>query len=523
MRGDPTGGVASSAPLTGISGEQRGFHFKSYVYVPTSASDADITTAIQTQVKTAIGALEQPQVIFDDLDAENNLDPTKWTRTTLRVVDPTGATPPSTVLRVDFPYDDVAVVSDTLSKSSSIDFTVLFGDFTPNLTTLNTDCSNDPTTDPGSFFYGYEPQLSTCQTLIENELTAIQTEEQTLAGATLTIGPHEAGRWFLPLSAQLDPPQLPAHPYSPEYERLYGLGTSKSQLVIYDFHGVDTDETDPDDLFGQEAIKFLRALLTAQPNFRPTFTNPFAMLESITVNGTALQNVTYSQMFSWLLDQNDYPPEVGTDAAQILALRQQAMAMFTERWIYWDLPVVVTDPNGNAKSITIEVRFFHGNEVGTPQIQQAAQWRYLEAFWYGDVFLYTGHSHFGNGPLEPTLYGPQNFNSNYQIMLINSCISYNYYHQDFIGMKPGGTENLDMVVNGLPAYVDDLGLATAGFVTTLIDGKQATYPDLLKAMEVNLPWASNYEPMRVVDGELDNTFSQAVTPLTVKVQPPVYP
>jgi hypothetical protein len=442
----------------------------------------------------------------------------------MSVVDPTNpSAAPTSILRVTYPYNDVAVVTDTLSKSSAVDFTILANNYLPNLTTLLADCSNDPTTDPGSFWYGYQPTLPACQTLIQNELSAIQTEEQALGGATLTIGPHEAGRWFLPLTAKLDPPSLPGHAYYPEYERLYGVGTSKSEMLVYSFHGVDTDETNPDDILGQEAIKFLRTLLTAQPNFRPVNTNPYALLEDIYVNGAKLANVTYSQMFSWIIDQNGYPPEVGTDAAAILALRQQAMAKFTERWIYWDLPVTVATQDGTSKTVTIEVRFFYGYEVGSPDIQQHAQWRYLEAFWYGDVFLYTGHSHFGNGPLEPTLYGMQNFNSNYQIMLVNSCISYNYYHQDFIDMKPGGSLNLDMVVNGLPAYVDDMGIATGNFLTSLISQTPQTYVQLLTAMEVNLPWASNYDPMRVVDGELDNVFSQVATPLTVTAGAPVYP
>jgi hypothetical protein len=247
------------------------------------------------------------------------------------------------------------------------------------------------------------------------------------------------------------------------------------------------------------------------------------MLEDISVNGQNVPGVTYPQMFSWLVDKTGYPAAVGSDPKLILALRKQAMAKFTERWIYWDLPLTITDSSGNARNVTVEVRFFYGYEVGSPQIQQQAIWRYLEAFWYGDVFLYTGHSHFGNGPLEPFLYGPQNFNSNYQIMLVNSCISYNYYHQDFLDMKPGGTKNLDMVVNGLSAYVQDMGIETGNFLTSLIDGKQHTYVDLLKAMELNEPWGNAYDPMRVVDGELDNVFSQAKTPLSVSVLPPVYP
>jgi len=521
---------STSQDLTGAQSEQRGFHFKSYVYVPTTASQSDIQAAIAMQVKSGLGALQVPEVIFNDLDA-TNIDPSLWTYTTVTVVDPTNtATPATQVQRVDFAYNDVADVTDTLSGTSTINFTLLFDNYLPNLTTLLADCSDDPTTDPGSFWYGYEPTLPACTTLINTELSTIQTEEQalaTLGDGPTTIGPHEAGRWFIPLTATLDPPSLPGKDYYPEYDRLYGVAPSstpnKKQLLIYDFHGVDTDETDPDDILGQEAIKTLRTMLQAQPNFRPVNTNPFAMLESISVNGQALANVTYEQMFSWLVDKTNYPAEVGTDAGAILALRQQAMAKFTERWIYWDLPLTVSDSDGNTNTITVEVRFFYGYEIGSDAIQQQAQWRYLEAFWYGDVFLYTGHSHFGNGPLEPTNYGPQNFNGNYQIMLVNSCISYNYYDQNFLDMKPGGSQNLDMIVNGLPAYVQDMGIATGRFMTGLIDGQQHTYLELLTMMELNEPWSSAYDPMRVVNGELDNVFTETATPITVTVGAPVYP
>jgi hypothetical protein len=229
-------------------------------------------------------------------------------------------------------------------------------------------------------------------------------------------------------------------------------------------------------------------------------------------------------MFSWILDQNTYPPEVGTDATAIAALRAQAIAKFTERWIYWDLPLTVKNASGTTSTITVEVRFFYGDEASTPTAQQNAEWRYLEAFWYGDVFLYNGHSHFGNGPLDPQHYGPQNFNANYQLMLVNSCLSYNYYHEDFFTYKPGGTQNLDMIINGLPSYVWGGGEATGNLLVGLLDGKQETYKQLLKLMEIDTPWGQNdYEPMRVADGELDNVFSQAKTPLSVAVLPPVYP
>jgi hypothetical protein len=184
----------------------------------------------------------------------------------------------------------------------------------------------------------------------------------------------------------------------------------------------------------------------------------------------------------------------------------------------------VTDASGNAKNLTVEVRFFHGDEASNPDALQHAEWRYYEAFWYGDVFLYNGHSHFGNGPLDPQHYAAQNFNDRYQLVIVNSCISYNYYHEDFFRMKPGGTKNLDMIVNGSPSYVNESGTAVANLVTALLDGGQHSYKELLDAMRVDEPWGeTGYDPMRVADGELDNVFSQSKTPLAVKVLPPLYP
>jgi hypothetical protein len=227
-------------------------------------------------------------------------------------------------------------------------------------------------------------------------------------------------------------------------------------------------------------------------------------------------------MFAWLLDKSGYPAEVGSDAAKIADLRRQAIQKLTERWITWDLPITVKSAGGQ-KDLTVEVRSFYGYEDGSAEARQHAQWRYLEAFWHGDVFLYNGHSHFGHGPLEPTLYGPQNFNDRYQIMLVNSCISFNYYHQDFLAMKPGGSRNLDMVVNGLPSYVWGGGTVAARMLTGLIDGTQKSYRELLTGMRLDTPWGERaYDPMRVVDGELDNVYAKAATPLALTVRPPVY-
>jgi hypothetical protein len=40
---------------------------------------------------------------------------------------------------------------------------------------------------------------------------------------------------------------------------------------------------------------------------------------------------------------------------------------------------------------------------------------------------------------------------------------------------------------------------------------------------LNLPWGENdYDPMRVVDGELDNVYSKSKSPITLVVGAPLY-
>lgn len=524
----PQDGDQSDDALTGTTSAERGIHFQGYVYVDAAADDATIGQAVARQVKTAIGALRNPKVSLNDRAARTNLDKSKWTRTQVTVVDPAKPTAPGkSLLKVTYRYDDKAVVTNTLATRSSVDFTMLAGDYAANFQAIKGSCSDDQTTDADSLWFHFTPQQTACKTAIQNEARAITTETQARRSAgAAKIGPREAGRWFLPVTAKLDAPALPAVKFAPEYDRLYGLGTSKDKVIVYAFLGVDgyaaADAYNPDDALGQEAVKFLRTMLSAQPNFRPVKTEPGAMLLDLFVDGKKLDGVTYERMFQWVVDKTGYPAEVGTDTARITDLRKQVMAKFAERWIYWDLPVTVRD-GATDKNVTIEVRSYYGQEDGSPDARQHAQWRYLEAFWYGDVFVYNGHSHFGHGPLEPTNFGPQNWNDRYQIMAVNSCVSYNYYHQDFLQMKPGGSKNLDMVVNGLPSWVLGGGEAMARLVTGLIDGSQKSYVDLLQSMRLDMPWGEKaYDPMRVVDGELDNVYDAKKRPLTLTVGAPVY-
>jgi hypothetical protein len=242
-----------------------------------------------------------------------------------------------------------------------------------------------------------------------------------------------------------------------------------------------------------------------------TFTNPQANLLDFSLKG-ATKTATYEDVFSWVIDGSGFPANAA-DAASREALKQQVIDHFAERWVYWSLPVRVTR-GSETRDMTVEIRTFWGYEDGKPEYRQQATWRYLEGMWNSDVFLYQGHSHFGHGPLEPTNYTGQNFPDRYQAMLINSCVSFNYYDVDFLQMHPSGSRNLDIVVNGLPAYWTMLGKASASYVLGLIDGargpKPMSWQDILQSMVVAPPWApTGYDPMRAVNGETDNSYAPA--------------
>jgi hypothetical protein len=379
-------------------------------------------------------------------------------------------------------------------------------------------CSDDPAAEANSLWYHYAPGRSACRTRIAAETAAIAAATESLDDADSQIAAADADRRFVSVRATLTPVDDAPDLY-PEYDRLWGFRGDpwRRSLVVYSFVGVDRDEADPADNGLVEYLRFERTLRTRYPGLRVISTEPFAMLLDFWIDGDKLDGVTFDDVERWVIDGEGFPAQVGSDAGKRAQLLAQVIARFSERRIDWALPVQVSDGD-TSRDMTLELRTFYGREDGGPEVRQHAQWRYLEAFWYGDVFAYTGHSHFGYGPLEPNLYRGGNFPDRYQVMLVNSCLSFNYYDQDFLAMHPGGSANLDVVVNGLPAYWRGMGEASGKYVIGLTDGENRTWREVLGGMKVNLPWVSSYDPMRAVNGELDNEYDGAAQPLTVTAE-----
>src|SRR5262249_32924922 len=148
------------------------------------------------------------------------------------------------------------------------------------------------------------------------------------------------------------------------------------------------------------------------------------------------------------------------------ALRAAVADKLAKHWLRFEAPVSVKIGSEAAKDVTIVVNVYYGAETDDSPHRRALK--------TSDVVVYNGHSYIGYGPLDPSRYRATDFPSSYQIFFFNSCVSFNYYEQDFFKLKDGGTANLDTVTNGIETWLNGSGRATGRFVATLINGKQAS-------------------------------------------------
>ena len=169
-------------------------------------------------------------------------------------------------------------------------------------------------------------------------------------------------------------------------------------------------------------------------------------------------------------------------------------------WVTFEAPVSVKVGAEAEKQATVKIIGYFGAESGSTPHKFGLK--------NSDVFIYNGHSYIGYGPLDPSNFSAADFPKSYQIMFVDGCVSYNYYEKDYIPLKEGGTQNLDLITNGVEAPSYRSGYALGRFVATLLNGKQASYRELLDA-------ASATDALRVVDGEVDNLYTPAKKPIVV--------
>ena len=101
----------------------------------------------------------------------------------------------------------------------------------------------------------------------------------------------------------------------------------------------------------------------------------------------------------------------------------EVVKQFAERivdhWVTFRVKGRVKIGTKREKDVEIRLQTYFGEAYSTDPFKFAIK--------NSDVFLYNGHSMIGFGPLDPKNFSAADFPASYQILFIDSCISYNYY------------------------------------------------------------------------------------------------
>jgi len=415
------------------------------------------------------------------------------------------------VRRVEYTYRARALVEKSLASKTSFGLALLMGDYQSFVSEILQDCVESYEHDQefaSSFWYVWFPGASACKTRIDSETQAIQSERQGLVVGQL--GELEFARRYLPVNAQLDPAAGPRTTY-PEYDQLYGLNEpGKKDLVVYQIVGVASHDGDPEsdrfanDLGFAEFFKTLKVLADRWPSLKVSSASSVDPL-TVTFNGQSYSG-TFGDLYSWVVNRSGFPAGIASSDRD--AFRRAIHDHVLLKWIRLEVPLTVRSGQ-TSRQLTLQLRLLFGTESSW-----SVRSYFKEAFKNGDVVLYDGHSYIGSGPLDPGNYSPSDFAGRYQIFFFNSCVSFNYYSVDYFDHKAGGSKNLDLVTNGVEVWIQDGGKSMGQFIVALLDGKQNTWLDVLKKTQISTYYGV-HDPNRAVDGEQDNLYDPAATPISV--------
>jgi len=503
--------------LTSLTALARTLQFAGYVYVDTFASDATILQAMRKQTQSAFGALREANVGVNSRELKD-IDFSTAVKVPVDVVDPkTPGSGTKKMLRVSYKYTDTALVPKSMAKRSSIALGLLFGNYWSQNTKILKECtSNDKHAQEfaSSIWYVFNPAISSCKAAMTAEQKKINADKKLLKIPTKQVPLSEVNRLYLPVTMKLTGDKTNKGLSYPEYDKLFTGGVQKGKLVINMVNGLmadwaDGQQHDPNEDDGYPMwFEGLREIFSARPGLTLVKIEPKEDLSTFTIGTKKVTGVKFTDIMKWELDGVGFPSNI-TSYDERKQLRVSAANKLLKHWLTFEVPVKVKIGTATAKTFTIQLNTYFGADSDyTP---------HKKAIKTGDVFIYNGHSYIGYGPLDPKNFSSSDFPSTYQIMFINGCVSFNYYEKDYFPLKAGGTKTLDLVTNGLESWVNESGPAMGRFVGTLINGKMASYKQLLEASQfTDFGYSWGMDALRVVDGELDNTYSPAKKPIIIK-------
>lgn len=514
---EPAPKTGDENDLTSLTARERNLEFESFVYVAANASDSTIQQAIKRSNKSGLGALRTAQISVNTREL-SDIDMATVVKEPVSIVDPADADAPGTpALRVRYKYTDRALVPVSMAKRTAASLGLLHGNYQSQSERILTECTENTSHDrefASDLWYVFNPSLSECRDAIDAEQTAIDQARAGLSDAKDKIVQAEFDRLYIPLTVKLESAATSKGTTYPEYDKLWRGGQKPGRLVVSIVSGVMADWAagEKPELADDIGYKMFYQQMAQIEKVYPTLElakTEGTDLTTFTAAGKTVNNVTWKDLESWA--NGSGLPSQFSSYSDREALRKEVANKLARHWLTFEQPVKVKIGKEAATDVVIEINTYYGAETSDAPHRRAMQ--------TSDVVVYNGHSYIGWGPLDPGRYSENDFPDSYQIFFFNSCISFNYYEKDFFEMHPGGTASLDMVTNGLESPVYASGPSVGAFVAGLIDGKQKSYKSLLTAAaKAGISTEVGVDAMRVVDGEVDNTYKPSKTKITVTAQ-----
>jgi hypothetical protein len=247
-----------------------------------------------------------------------------------------------------------------------------------------------------------------------------------------------------------------------------------------------------------EWLSTLDVLFADHPDFAFTKIEPEENIATISAEGKKYENLGFKDFINWTVRKSGFPE--GMPPSSRDNIQKTVAAKLDNHWVTFEKKIKVAIGSGAPQDLTIRLETLFGAETDPAPHKRATS--------RGDVYVYNGHSYIGEGPLDPSNFVPKDFTSGYQILWFDSCVSYNYYEKDFFTLKEGGSKNLELMTNGIEAPEEESGDAEGRLLSKLIDGSLPSYQTLLRS-------ALATDSLRVVDGEIDNTFDPKKIPIRI--------
>ncbi|MBG08267.1 MAG: hypothetical protein CME68_05880 [Halobacteriovoraceae bacterium] len=257
----------------------------------------------------------------------------------------------------------------------------------------------------------------------------------------------------------------------PEYDKIYGDNGNGRDLIIYTFFGYmdslkDTDRPNRKDESYQAYQKVKKTLIKRGMKV-------VRQEDSFRIYP---EDVPYSKRFSENEDFDIY------DGANYISTLSKKIR-FRGKSINLKINLILADTDINSEDET----FHH---------------YYEKALRNADIIEYEGHSGLGANLSLKKLDIKRLNKKKYQLYFFNACSTYKYFNNEYLKAK-GGSENLDIILSGLPTYGDSASNNSLAFLETFLEAKSLTFQTIVSRIEDS----SDGGPyLYSVVGDHDNTW-----------------